>query len=364
MADKNTFVHSIQDENKLGSLSHTLKDMTNVANVANLNKHLSSLHESQQSLQTQLHRVETLASQTNVDLEQLFARSKSNNENLNKLLSSMVEYSRDVTTEGNATKADMKLILDALDQIKSASGYAREVKEQLASSRDESSRDSSELKSTMAELLAEVHAAMAKIVQRQDEVSSRLSDGATMSARDKDEVLDSLRQVQVLLNKERDIRRDFEVGVTRKTDEIRERLESDSGTSRTTQEKLLHCVEEVKNLLETQAQEQLLLKRTLNLQHDYDTIQHKYDSLTENFNSLNEKYNEKFQQYQSLMDKFRQLSAQVADHEVSVASPLPHIANLQKFHHHALKSLDSQNIKQEKRIATMPTNFTNNSDDD
>lgn len=37
---------------------------------------------------------------------------------MNKLLKNVVEYSNEVITEGNATKADMSLIVKALDEMK------------------------------------------------------------------------------------------------------------------------------------------------------------------------------------------------------------------------------------------------------
>lgn len=83
----------------------------------NIDTHFDSLHASQEEIKQQLDVILLETRQTNADLGQLFEKLKNNNQHLNKLLDEIARYSSEVTTEGHATKADFKSLLERIDKL-------------------------------------------------------------------------------------------------------------------------------------------------------------------------------------------------------------------------------------------------------
>lgn len=104
-----------------------------------MNETILSQQDSGQPLYTsdvknQLDIIETQTKQTNIDLEQLFERLKSNNKYLNKVLEDIANYSKQVTKKGNATKDDMIKVLDQISRIEnSTKNILEESKDEVIS---------------------------------------------------------------------------------------------------------------------------------------------------------------------------------------------------------------------------------------
>ncbi|KAI5956722.1 hypothetical protein KGF54_000339 [Candida jiufengensis] len=310
--------------------TNTTQEIKKPSSSGNIDQHFQLIHETNSEIQQQLFRVETSTAQTNVDLEQLYVRSKSNNENLNKLLKNIVEYSNEVITEGNATKSDMSLIIKALEEIKSSHNGIKDsdlikIKDEIHSFLEE--REFNDMETKM-----EVEKLYNYIKDNEHKTSTHLQNELNNISKDKDHRLDDLVDQVTKLNRT--------IGLENSTKNIEQLLETLS----------MNFDNKLNSILKQQ--------EALELQHKIDTLEQKYNLLTI-------RYNEKFNQFVNLQQKFETLSNQVKQTQLSTI-PITQIDNLKKFHKTNLQMIDEKNIMvyEKQRIVSTPIKFSNNSDDE
>ncbi|KAI3407098.2 hypothetical protein KGF56_000086 [Candida oxycetoniae] len=372
---------------------HPLKEISTNKNiiirsddVPNLDQHFVLIHETQEELQTQLHRIETLASQTNVDLAQLYTRSRSNNENLNKLLKNVVDYSEEVITEGNATKADMGLIMGTLHELKSkkfefgdeAINSVKEILRQYNEQNDLEgyARVKREIENMGNKIERNDSLAFDRFYKKFEIIEQLLLAEKREGEKEKtnyEHIYESMEELKSIVSEEALRQRKFEQNMLQANELVLEKL-AESGRPDTSSilnknDEVLELLRIVREMLSVQNADKNDLKKESetqlhDLQEKYLNLEKQYKLLGEKMELLNQKYSDKFNQYKLLLDKFEQLSRQVEE-AGSNEAPKLHILNLRKFHENAIRNIESQeSLKYNKRIVSTPVTFSNNSDEE
>ncbi|CCG24676.1 hypothetical protein CORT_0F04520 [Candida orthopsilosis Co 90-125] len=338
-----------------------LKDVTNTSGSTqkthsldgslHLDKHFDLIHETHNELQQQLHRIETSTNQTNVDLEQLYSRSRSNNDNLNKLLKNVVEYSNEVITEGNATKADMSLIVKALDEMKMRNvslgddDFAK-MKDTMRSIYREREGQDIELKTELKKLATFLKDGRIskKILQEQFEHLTELIKAVDTSA--------SLEKIEEALKNQK------------WKEEIRRELNTHSEQMQTVNKQVLAKLSDLDQHLHNRGNDESSTWLIASRESKVSELETKIQTLETKYNSLVEKYSQKYEQYKLLSQQFEGLSDKAQTHYLSDPSS-SNLHNLKRFHKSSLRMIDENNSTQsDKRIVSTPVGFANNSDED
>ncbi|KAK6458335.1 uncharacterized protein RJT20DRAFT_30895 [Scheffersomyces xylosifermentans] len=165
----------------------------------NIDEHFEQIHSAQVVLSQQLYNLEVQTKQTNVDLGQLFDRSKNNNQHLNRLLENIANYSEEVITEGNATKQDIREITTKLDSLRdiqnskilhSLESSLHEIKTRDSRSNSEAPEESEQL---VKKFTTSVKGEVSDIVSKIDGVEKLLKDTiATSHANPEVEAIEAL----------------------------------------------------------------------------------------------------------------------------------------------------------------------------
>ncbi|KAI5968525.1 hypothetical protein CANMA_002270 [Candida margitis] len=348
-------MESKQKENHLRDVTNTIVSSQKVnlpSGTLNLDKHFDLIHDTHNELQQQLHRIETSTSQTNVDLEQLYSRSKSNNDNLNKLLRNVVDYSNEVITEGNATKADMSLIIKALEELKMRDvslkddDFAR-IKEVMQLMYEESGVNHNELKVELQKLNA-LKDSDKKIFQEQFDHLEELIKTAGNSA-NSDKVEEVLKQTQEW---SKEFRRELKA--------FSEHEEQAQFANRQVLTKL--------SALEKQLQDRASSERSNLVISSHESkineLEMKIQNLENKYESLVGKYSQKYNQFKILQQQLDDLSKR-AHTEYSSDSLSSNLYNLKRFHKSSLQMIDEHDsFQSDKRVVSTPVAFANNSDDE
>ncbi|KAI5962944.1 uncharacterized protein KGF55_002736 [Candida pseudojiufengensis] len=299
----------------------------------NIDKHFQLIHETNSEIQQQLYRVETSTAQTNVDLEQLYVRSKSNNENLNKLLKNIVDYSNEVITEGNATKSDMSLVLKKLEDI------------QLRQKENKNDFNINKIKDEIRSFLEERDFNDMETKMEVEKLYNYLKDN-------QNKISDQIRIDLDKMSKSNDIKLD------RMSDQINELKHESKSTGN---------IQKIEQLLENFSIDNKLNLNITNKQQELSSIENKIQTLEQKYNLLSNKYNEKFNQFINLQQKFENLSNEINEIQI-INQPMNQINNLKKFHKSNLEKIEEkqQNLimNNRQRVVSTPVRFTNNSDDE
>lgn len=276
----------------------------------NMDEHFERIHYSHADITQQLGVLEVQTKQTNVDLEQLFDRLKSNNSNLNKVLERIAQYSLEVITEGNATKSDIERMNKELEKLRVA----------VEKSGETFAESSSEIKN---QLLATHTNTVQEMVRPLKELCNKVenTEANSRSLLNLEPLTEKLDNQERLLN-------ELKHNVTEHNRELEEQIEA--------KRKLLKDLDD-----------EYRDRRSSNLE-----LIKKHEILEAKYSQLTSAYNSKYAALGELQSKFTSLSAETSSILKKVGTPK--YGNLTKLHNSRIDALEPPSSTDRKRISSLP----------
>lgn len=276
----------------------------------NMDEHFERIHYSHADITQLLGVLEVQTKQTNVDLEQLFDRLKSNNSNLNKVLERIAQYSLEVITEGNATKSDIERMNKELEKLRTA------VEKNCLAFTDSSTEIKNQLQATQTSTIQEMIGPLKELCNN---VENSGSDSRTLL--NLEPLTEKLENQERLLN-------ELTLKVTGHSRDLEEQIEA-------------------KRRLLKDLDDEYRERRSSNLE-----LIKKHEILEAKYAQLTSAYNSKYAALGELQSKFTSLSAESSSILKKVGAPK--YGNLSKLHNSRIDALEPPSPSERKRISSLP----------